>query len=536
MPVAFMRFLRNWLCIFMSFAAGCFCAMGGVAFAALSIPLSVNMSEVVTVTGSPRISVNVGGVTRYAPYTSGSGTSVLVFTLVPQAGDLDLDGVTLASPIDLNGGAIKDLSGNDLATLAFTVPNTSSIKVNSPSLGMDFVYDSDGRYTLGNTAYNDLSSFLSAAGGSFSRASVATYTDVSGLVQTATSGAPRFEYAPVAHTPKGILIEEARTNNFIRTTEFDNATWTKLNTTVSANTQTAPDGTLSAEKLIPSAAYDWHVVSQSYAFGSDTYAASAFFKDGGYRYGVVNFTSKAVGIFDLQAGTVVYSSVGSVASVIPYGNGWYRCLLTVTTTGTTPTVEYAGTPNTSWVQFSGDGTSGVYVWGAQVERGSFPTSYIPTTTITITRAADVLSIPTGSWYQAASSTFMAETYVETNSYQAFRGRWVGANSGVVLGSAGALFNVETWTGSAPPVNVTFSPAASTSVYVAGAVAWDTTTGIRGLVARGGAVSTSVIPGVYGFSTIYVGSGGGNGFINAPVRRIKYYPTRVSDTQLQLVTQ
>ncbi len=101
------------------------------AEAAVTIPLTINMSEAVTVTGTPRVAVDVGGVTRYATYTSGSGTSALTFTLTPQAGDVDLDGIAVSSPVDLNGGTITDLSGNALAVLTFTPPNTSGIKVNS---------------------------------------------------------------------------------------------------------------------------------------------------------------------------------------------------------------------------------------------------------------------------------------------------------------------------------------------------------------------------------------------------------------------
>lgn len=184
-------------------------------WATTSIPFTITMNEAVTVNtggGTPRIAVNVGGITRYASYNAGTGTSTLTFTYSAQAGDLDLDGVTLSSPLDLNGGTITDLNGNPETDLTFSVPNTSGVKVDYPSLSMDFVYDADGRYTLNGTAYNDLSSFLGAAGGTFTRNSAATYFDSSGNIQTAAINQPRFDYDPVTHTPKGILIEEARTN------------------------------------------------------------------------------------------------------------------------------------------------------------------------------------------------------------------------------------------------------------------------------------------------------------------------------------
>ena len=100
------------------------------AFAAVNIPITVNVSETVTVTGTPRITVDVGGTTRYATYTSGTGTNTLTFTLSPLSGDVDMDGITVMSPIQLNGGTITDLSGN-AATLTFTPPDTSNVKINA---------------------------------------------------------------------------------------------------------------------------------------------------------------------------------------------------------------------------------------------------------------------------------------------------------------------------------------------------------------------------------------------------------------------
>lgn len=98
------------------------------SFAATDIPFTINMSEAVNVTGTPRIAVNVGGTTRYANYTAGTGTATLTFSYTMVAGDMDVDGVALSSPIDLNSGTMTDLAGNN-ATLTFTIPNTSGVLV-----------------------------------------------------------------------------------------------------------------------------------------------------------------------------------------------------------------------------------------------------------------------------------------------------------------------------------------------------------------------------------------------------------------------
>jgi hypothetical protein len=88
----------------------------------------VVFSEAVAVTGTPRLVLTIGSTTRYATYLSGTGTSTLTFRYTVQSGDLDSDGIAVASPIDLNGGTIKDVPGNN-AVLTFTPPNTSGVLV-----------------------------------------------------------------------------------------------------------------------------------------------------------------------------------------------------------------------------------------------------------------------------------------------------------------------------------------------------------------------------------------------------------------------
>ena len=97
--------------------------------AAAPVSFTVNVSEPVTVTGTPRIAINVGGVTRYADFVSSAG-SAMTFTYQVLAGDFDPDGISFDTPqIDLNGATITDLAGNPLSGLSFTAPNTSGLKV-----------------------------------------------------------------------------------------------------------------------------------------------------------------------------------------------------------------------------------------------------------------------------------------------------------------------------------------------------------------------------------------------------------------------
>ena len=103
--------------------------LSSITASAATLNFTVNTSEPVVVTGTPRIAIDVGGVTRYASYASGSGSSALTFGYAVQAGDFDANGITLVSPVDLNGGSIADALGNLASNPVFTLPDTASVKV-----------------------------------------------------------------------------------------------------------------------------------------------------------------------------------------------------------------------------------------------------------------------------------------------------------------------------------------------------------------------------------------------------------------------
>jgi hypothetical protein len=115
--------------------------------------------------------------------------------------------------------------------------------------------------------------------------------------------------------------------------------------------------------------------------------------------------------FNLSAGTILWvtPSVAS-ASITPIGSGWYRCTLNVTASASGGDAKIA-LHNGASDNYTGDGTSGVYIWGAQLEAGAFASSYIPTTSAQVTRAADAASI-TGtnfsSWYRQDEGSFLLD--------------------------------------------------------------------------------------------------------------------------------
>ncbi|MBE2191730.1 MAG: hypothetical protein IAE63_06075 [Alphaproteobacteria bacterium] len=504
---------------------------------------TVNMSEAVTVNtggGTPRIAVDVGGQTRYASYASGSGSAALTFAYAPTIGDLDLDGIALSSPVDLNGGTITDLNGNPETDLTFTVPNTSGIKIDYPSLSMDFIYDADGRYTLNGIAYNDLTSFLGASGGTFSRASIGTYFDSSGTLQTASANQPRFDHDPVTHAPNGVLIEESRTNFLKRSSEFDNATWIKqANCTLTSNTTIAPDGTLTADTYSSNGVSPNGLYQTTATTANTTYTATIYVKyisGRWFRFMAYNGTSNQYRVwFDLQNGIMgTAQSNGTAtfynASMLNIGNGWYRISVTGSiTTGTTYTQLNAQIGDGNTTTAVGD----AYIWGAQLEQGAFPTSYIPTTAASVTREADNLNIPTASWYNQNAGSFFNDISWQSSTGSLyptfFRVDGAGGNKWhAYYNQSGGNIAVDGFTNGVS--QGAWGVASSTSGTAKISAAQELNNANAAFNGTIKTLDTIWSPPNVSQLNLY-GSNANKWF-----GKIKYYPIRTSDAQLQLLTQ
>jgi len=239
---------------------------------------------------------------------------------------------------------------------------------------------------------------ITDSAGSFARSTTATYFDVLGVMQTAAINVPRIGYDPVTHAHTGLIIEAAATNLLTYSAQFDNAAWSKTNITVTANSTTAPDGTVSADSIIEAAGSSQKYMRTPLAtVGPGTYTLSCYAKPlSGTRYLVLEFdagggeTRRA--FFDTANGTVTSNYNGAVGAITAIGNGWYRCAVTVTMAGAASSMWlYISNSSSSISGYTGDGTSGLYVWGAQLETGSAATSYIPTVAAQVTRAADVVT-------------------------------------------------------------------------------------------------------------------------------------------------
>ncbi len=389
----------------------------------------------------------------------------------------------------------------------------------------------------------------------FTRASSATFVGSNGLIQSAAVNAARFDHDPVTLACKGLLIEEGSENLFIYSTDISSwnaATRVGLNTSGSyLNVTTAPDGTSTADKIVEDASTSQHGLGMSnvvitalsnytfsfYAKAAERSIISVF--DGGY-------TSLVAAHFNLSSGVSTVNTLsGFSGRMTPAGDGWYRCVVTYPPpSGSIGTQSFARLRinkdgslgfTVASITYTGDNTSGLYVWGPQFEQKAFPTSYIPTTTSSLARSADVCSI-TGANFTGFTKLGEGSVVVHGDSYQGttpafcqFSNDTSGARSFNFQrnSSTGALEYSDSGAG-------VMTISASPSFPVKFGAARNQSGGIR-LFYNGiaGAISAFTTNGVQ--TRMLIGNSGIGLPLNGCIRSIKHFKKRLSDAKMQTLT-
>lgn len=252
------------------------------------------------------------------------------------------------------------------------------------------------------TTYNFLTSPSMPAGLSLSRATVGTYFSSSGVLTTAPINAPRFEYAynGTVWVGAGLVVEEQRTNFASTTSDISNGVvWVPDGVTPTGNNIVAPDGTTTGTRLTESAgtAEHRHYIAINGLPATTTWTLFAkkaeriwvALRKGG-NISTANFNLNTGALGTSGGGFFLSTAIQNVAS------GWFRC---AKTDSTAASGEYfiislgdADTGTGGGYSYAGDGTSGLYGWGAQAENGAFATSYIVVpTNVAVTRSADLVS-------------------------------------------------------------------------------------------------------------------------------------------------
>ena len=378
----------------------------------------------------------------------------------------------------------------------------------------------------------------------------ATRVNASGLIEIVNANLPRFDYNPSTLAAKGLLIEESRANLLTYSEQFDNPAWTKSGVVISADTTAAPDGTQTSDTFTDTTANTGHLAFESVSTitSGTTYTLSVFAKASSATVIQVLGRSGTMGLnvwanFNLSNGTI--GSVGSstTASITDFGGGWYRCIVTGTATGTGTGAFALSLTNNSTTAlrsptYIGTGT-GTFIWGAQIEAGAFATSYIPTTTTSLTRNADVVTM-TGtnfsSWYNASEGAFVfwgdqnavsaeigyfAEARTDnSNRMQMFANNGGGQNQ-LTVRNSGSIQADFTNSGT-----ITQGTAFKTSF----AYKLDS----FGLARNGGTVATDTLGTIPSVTDLLIGHSGAasNLQLNGHIAKILYYPQRIINAEVQ----
>jgi hypothetical protein len=184
------------------------------------------------------------------------------------------------------------------------------------------------------------------------------------------------------------LIEKVRENLVLYSEQFNDASWSvAVNASVTANATTAPNGTTTADKIVEDTATSQHIIGQTPTSINSVGHTISVYAKAAERSFLFLFEDSAGGrnaYFDLSNGTIGTLGGSATASITSVGNGWYRCSVTYTASGTLVRMRVAPATANGTNSYTGDGTSGIFVWGAMVEVSDFgATDYIATTTAAV---------------------------------------------------------------------------------------------------------------------------------------------------------
>lgn len=362
----------------------------------------------------------------------------------------------------------------------------------------------------------------------FTRASTATYFDATGTLRTAAINAPRWDYDPATHALLGLLIEEARTNIALQSANI--STWTVFGAsspTVTANNVVSPDGTTTGTRMVIPAvsAGASGLVYYAVALSAATYTFSVWLR--GNAGGEQTYLGGSTG------GTTFVSSPRLTLTT-----AWQRYAFTFTGTAAAWVVDI-GTDLRDVAQ-TATSASTIYAWGAQIELATFATSYIPTTTVAVTRAQEVMSMPVGAWFNATAGTLSLEVRYNgstvasfpmlaslddgsTNNQVVMLGKLTG-----LLHCEGSVSGVNQWAipgPFAPDPGVIRKPGVSMALNN---INYD----INGVAGTPDTVAT--LPAV---TQLHLGCNqlGATGAHSVAFRRVRYWPRALSASELQSVT-
>ena len=243
----------------------------------------------------------------------------------------------------------------------------------------------------------------------FSRNSAATRINKDGLIETVASGVSRLNYPLIDGVVNGCpshLLEPSRSNLIPYSEVYNN--WNKVSLTNSSVNELNPYGTLNTQKIlqISSGGFLRHLRTIN---GNET--ISVFVKKDSSDFARLWAGGNSV-YFNIVNGTIESESGSQITnkSIINYGNGWFKISISVNSTSSNFRIYPATSGNSS------SGINSLFVWGAQLEQGSYATSYIPTSGSAVTRSAETATgAGDASTFNDSEGVLMVEISALTNN-------------------------------------------------------------------------------------------------------------------------
>lgn len=337
----------------------------------------------------------------------------------------------------------------------------------------------------------------------------ATYFDATGKLATAAANVPRFDYDPVTLLPRGLLIEESRQNLLLQSRDMTQAVWSLTGSTTAAQNAVGLDGVANSCSTVTASAAT-HARGQVISVTASTSYVFSFYAKRGtmtdMKYSVYNVTGAA----DIIPATSYYSQTNS------------STFSRITVAFTTP----VGCTSVNVYLLRDSGVTGTAIFDcAQLEVGAFATSIIPTTTTTLTRAADSASM-TGtnfsSWFNASAGTFVVEATADTGAFSVTKHAFQLNNGGISSNQLGVSYIYQS------AFVIADSPTSATKSAVA------ISANDYAICNGGGAVRTGT-GAMVTWDRVYLGAAYNGNYANCHVRSLRYYPTRLANATLQALT-
>lgn len=340
----------------------------------------------------------------------------------------------------LRGSAWSGRSGRGIGRInggEWWEQNHKTLAGRLPTLAIDYLND---RYMANGVA----TTFANLH--TFGRSSLATFIDNAGIIQTASNDEARL-------SRDGIVLENSGTNDLVRSNALSTSPWVVSGATAPMSSSiTGPDGVATSAWLLvddgsddPNAnvllEHSTLTVSTSTAY---TYSVYAKEKDASFLIirtrqfttpGNVNTT------FNLTTGVVASEGAGHTAIILDVGNGWFRCSITFTTdsSDTAGSVRVHVTDTVGVLNVPLDGTTSIHIFGLQFEKGNFPSSYIATTAVPVTRLPDDAEIDPTKWsYSNTTGTFIAHAKHRTAQGKLINNNTIGDQGALIWNNASFL--------------------------------------------------------------------------------------------------